>query len=195
MADNFGDARLEELKFLAELDRRGGVTESFTRGKRRDLVFFLISEHFVNEPNLDWNPPSTRLTSGLLGESDLECRLQENWVSLLSEFLAGRSVHLELSHSGRVRLSELKQAMTAGKIRERYGILRDGRHLETDLSIAILEASDGAPLSVGYLDMNGLKEINDTKGHDAGSAAMRVYFHAVAAALWRRRSGCSNALS
>ena len=38
MADNFGDARLEELKFLAELDRRWGVTESFTRGKRRDLV-------------------------------------------------------------------------------------------------------------------------------------------------------------
>ncbi len=180
---NFGDARLEELKLLAELDRLGGLTESFTRGPRQDMVAFLIFERLVNGLNIPWNPPSTRLTTGLPGESDLERRLQENWVSLLSEFLAGRSVHLELSHRGRVRLSELKQAMTTGKIREQFGILWDGRHVETDLQVAILDACKETSLSVGFLDMNGLKSINDTFGHDVGSLALRAYFHAVATAL------------
>ena len=42
---------------------------------------------------------------------------------------------------------------------------------------------EALPLSLGYLDMNGLKEINDTIGHDAGSKALQAYFHAVATAL------------
>lgn len=182
MPDRFGDARLEELKFLAELDR-GGLTESLEPGRRRDMVFSLVVQGFVTGPGFAWRDPGGRLTTGLPGESLLERQIQEWRIRALSDLLSQVSVHLEVTHLGRVRLSELKQALRADRTRERFGILWDGRHLETDLQIAILDASEDSPLSVGFLDMNGLKQINDTIGHDAGDLAVRAYFQAVATAL------------
>lgn len=73
--------------------------------------------------------------------------------------------------------------MRTGRNREPFGILWDGRHLETDLEIAMLDASEELPLSLGYLDMNGLKPINDTIGHDAGDLVLRAYFQAVSTLL------------
>jgi GGDEF domain-containing protein len=73
---------------------------------------------------------------------------------------------LRLTHAGRVRISELKQALRTGRIREQYGILWDGRHLETDLQIAVVDANEHAPLSVAFMDLNGLKSINDLVGHE-----------------------------
>lgn len=182
MTYRFGDARIEELKLLAELDHEGGMTITPEEGPVRDMIAFLVTERFVTAFNLPWTDNGVRF-SGLPGESPLERHLHECWVKGLSDVLAGKSVHLELTHRGRVRLSELKQAMRSGRIREQYGILWDARHFENDLQMAILDASESAPLSIGYLDMNGLKEINDNTGHDAGSLAVRAYFHAVAAAL------------
>lgn len=183
MADDFGDARLEELKLLAELDRSTGVTFTPKEGRERDMVFFLVYERFATAFNLRWRDTGGRLSSGLPGESPLERQLHECWVKSLSDVLTGQSVHLELTHKGRVRLSELKQALRTGKIREPFGILWDRRHLEADLQVAILEASQDCPLSLGYLDMNGFKKINDNIGHDAGDSALRAYFQAVATAL------------
>jgi diguanylate cyclase (GGDEF)-like protein len=57
------------------------------------------------------------------------------------------------------------------------------RHWEQDLQIAILDASPSTPLSVVYLDMNGLKTLNDQYGHDAGDRGLRAYFQAVASVL------------
>ena len=36
---------------------------------------------------------------------------------------------------------------------------------------------------IAYLDMNGVKHLNDTFGHDTGDRALRAYFEAVATAL------------
>lgn len=190
MADGFGDARLEELKLLAELDHRGGVPLQPKEGPERDMVFFLVYERFVTSFNLPWKATSTDSISGLPGESELERHLHECWVKSVSDVLEGRStVRLELTHKGRVRLSELRQALTTGRIREPLGILWDGRHLETGLQMAILDASETSPLSIGYLDMNGLKQINDSMGHDAGSMAVRVYFQAVSTVLADKGEG------
>jgi diguanylate cyclase (GGDEF)-like protein len=174
VTDQFGDARLEELKLLSELDHRGGLTITLPEGPYRDMIAFLVYERFVTAFNLPWRDTSWRL---------LEAHLHECWVKGLSDVLTGQSVHLELTHKGRVRLSELKQALTTGRTRETFGILWEGRHLETDLQIAILDASEDLPLSLGYLDMNGLKQINDTIGHDAGDLALRAYFQAVSTVL------------
>lgn len=183
MTEHFGDARLEELKLLAELDRRGGLTVTPMEGPQRDMILFLVHERFVTAFKLPWRDTGIHVTDGFPGESPLERHLHECWVKSLSDVLTGQSAHLELTHKGRVRLSELKQAMRTGRIREPFGILWDARHLENDLQISILDASEDLPLSLGYLDMNGLKEINDKIGHDAGSLALRAYFHAVATAL------------
>lgn len=131
MPEHFGDARLEELKLLSELDHRGGLTVTPAEGPYRDMVVFLVNERFATAFNLPWRDTSWRL---------LEGHLHECWVKGLSDVLTGQSVHLELTHKGRVRLSELKHALRAGKIREPFGILWDRRRLDTDLQVAILDA-------------------------------------------------------
>ena len=128
MTNGFGDARLEELKLLIELDRRGGITLHPREGPERDMVFFLVYERLANGFNLTWREPGGFAHSGLPGESPVERHLQDCWVKSVSDVLEGQSsVHLELTHKGRVRLSELKQALTTGKSRDQFGILWDGR--------------------------------------------------------------------
>jgi diguanylate cyclase (GGDEF)-like protein len=92
-------------------------------------------------------------------------------------------VTIRISHRGRVRLSELEQALKTGRDRDETGLLWVKRHLVTDLATAVLSASTEAPLSVAFLDMNGLKPINDTLGHRAGDEAIRAFFQAVLATL------------
>jgi diguanylate cyclase (GGDEF)-like protein len=60
------------------------------------------------------------------------------------------------------------------------------RHWERDLQIAILEAQEGSPLAVAYLDMNGLRQVNEVHGHDGGDDALKAYFQAVASVLGDR---------
>lgn len=53
----------------------------------------------------------------------------------------------------------------------------------TDIAIAVLSAGADSPLSVAFLDMNGLKTINDKYGHAAGDEAIRAYFQAILATV------------
>jgi len=85
-----------------------------------------------------------------------------------------------------VRLSELKQALRSGREREPFGILWDVRHWEQDLQVAIVDAQEEYPLAVAYLDMNGLKEVNNTRSHDDGDLALKAYFNSVASAIGGR---------
>ena len=52
-----------------------------------------------------------------------------------------------------------------------------------DLTIALVSASAESPVAVCMLDMNGLKQINDTVGHAAGDAAIDTYLKSVAVFL------------
>jgi diguanylate cyclase (GGDEF)-like protein len=186
MADRFGDARLEELKLLSEIERNPSIARRPEKGPWRDLIAFLIQARFVNDLQLDWDHTRMHGAGGLAGETPLERELHAVHIDCLSKVLAGQEIQLALTHRGRVRLSELKQALRAGREREPFGILWDVRHWEQELQVAILDAREGSPLALAYLDMNGLKQVNDTQGHEVGDLALKTYFQAVASALGDR---------
>src|SRR6266478_3392662 len=193
--DPFGDARVEELKLLSWTAQHGELSfPSVPSGPWHDLLVSILWSESLTVFSFEWakrayssegNPdPDLASSSGIPGESPLErARVSARVRAVWDLYQMCPPAGLRLTHSGRVRVSELKQALRAGRIREQYGMLWDGRHLQTDLQIALLDASEMAPLSVGFLDMNGLKDINDSVGHEAGSLAVRAYFQAVATAL------------
>ena len=117
-----GDARLEEMKLLSEIDRVGQKQVSPPPGPFRDLISFLIQDRLVND--LHALPGTVRYeqAGGLPGESFIERMLQGKYVETLCRVLEGSSVTLRLTHRGRVRLSELKQAVRSGREREPFGI-------------------------------------------------------------------------
>lgn len=97
-----------------------------------------------------------------------------------------------ITHRGRVRLSELRQQLRTGRDRDETGLLWAKRHVLTDLAIEVLSARPESPLSVAFLDMNGLKQINDVHGHAAGDGAIRSFFQIVAATLGRKGEAYRN---
>jgi diguanylate cyclase (GGDEF)-like protein len=148
----------------------------------RDLAASIAQQGYLNDLNLAWQysesdsmvPP---------GKSGLEMASLRQKIDTLARIFGGKEVGLQITHAGRVRMAELSQALRSGKIREQYGILWDGRHFDQDLNIALLDASEQAPTAVAYLDMNGLKSVNDEVGHGAGDIAIRAYFQAINTAL------------
>ena len=70
MTDHFGDARLEEMKFLTELDR-SGLTLTLEPGRKRDMVFSLVYQRFVSGSNLEWTAPAGPRWVSRPGESEL----------------------------------------------------------------------------------------------------------------------------
>jgi hypothetical protein len=170
----FGDARMEELKLLSWIAQNGELSfASVPSGPWHDLLLSLVStellttylfkwakDHFTREDDPD---PDLANSSGLPGESRLERTMIYAKVRAVYDLFEMRPPKgLRLTHPGRVRLSELKQALRAGREREPFGILWDVRHWEQDLQVAILDARGGSPLALAYLDMNGLKLVNDT---------------------------------
>ena len=182
------DARLKELELLSAIERSSPFKLGRQSGADRDLAAFLVSNRFVNDLNVQWqhfeNPPT-----GLPGESDLERKLNREHVDTLSKILGGLEVSLYITHSGRVRIAELSQTLRSGKLRDPFGILWDRRHFDVDLRVVQLEASEQTPVAVAYLDLNGLKAINDTRGHDAGDVVLTAYFQDASSALADRGDG------
>jgi diguanylate cyclase (GGDEF)-like protein len=197
-AEHFGDARVEELKLLSWVARHGSLwfnTEPSVAWQ--DLLVALVSGELLTTFRLQlarfgWadspNPsPDVVGSSGMPGESNLERAMVIAKLRAVHALYENRCPErFRLTHAGRVRLSELKQAIRSGREREPFGILWDVRHWEQDLQVAILDVNEDTPLALAYLDMNGLKQVNDTYGHDAGDLALRTYFQAVASALGDR---------
>lgn len=84
-----------------------------------------------------------------------------------------------MGHLGRLRLYELQDHLKATRLRDPFGILFDGRYVERDLAIAIMNSRPETPASLAYLDMNGLKAFNEDGDHATGDAAIKAFFHAV----------------
>lgn len=87
MRNDFGDARLAELRLLAELDKRGHVRLQPREGPERDMLFFLVYERFATTFDLPWRATITTRPSGLPGESELERHIHECWVKSVSDVL------------------------------------------------------------------------------------------------------------
>nr|WP_253816561.1 GGDEF domain-containing protein [Myxococcus xanthus] len=97
--------------------------------------------------------------------------------------LNGEYVNIEIGHLGRLRLYELQDQLRATRLREAFGILYDGRYVERDLSVAIMNCRTDDPVSLAYLDMNGLKAFNEDGDHATGDTAIKAFFHAIEEAL------------
>lgn len=182
MTEMMNDARLRELVYLAKLEREGLLRDSDAKDSpHRRLLVHLVHEGYVNDASRSHWPDYDNVFRENINM--LQQRIEkEKWTNI-ARLVAGQDVGLQISHRGSVRRSELEQALKTGRAREEFGILLAGRYWERDLSIALLGASTAAPVSVAFLDMNGLKAINDTLGHAIGDDAIKTFLHAVSSAI------------
>jgi diguanylate cyclase (GGDEF)-like protein len=173
MPSNSKDARLRELQFLARLDREGRVDLTVAvEDPDRLMILHLLRERYVNH---------LAALEGTSGEiPDLEDALRDRLAHDLDLLLKVEPVAFRINHKGRLRLAELEHALQTGRDRDPTGLMFSKRHLDRDLAIAILWARPEAPASVAFVDMNGLKVINDRYGHGAGDDAIRTYLRVVA---------------
>ncbi len=194
----FADARVEEMKLLSWTAQHGELCFPSVPGAPwHDLLVSLVLSDLLTVFSFEWaqtvfskspnQRPDLASSSGIVGESPLERAIVSARIRAIFDLYEMRPpAGLRLTHRGRVRLSELKQALRAGRDREPFGILWDVRHWELDLQIALLEAREESPLVLAYLDMNGLKQVNERHLHDGGDDALKAYFHAVASVLGDR---------
>jgi diguanylate cyclase (GGDEF)-like protein len=173
------DARIRELEFLMRIERKGSVSANILdedgavlRDPRvKEMIVHLLSEGYLNG------------VEHAAGREDWELMRRSAEVQYwddIGQVLRKQQVTLRLSHKGRVRISELRDALTTGKYRDPSGLLWSKRHYERDFTVAVLGAGAGSPLSLAVLDMNGLKKVNDEHGHDAGDQVIKTYLQAVA---------------
>src|SRR6266446_9302873 len=168
MLTHAADARIRELQFLAKLDREERVVITVAvEDPDRLMILHLLRERYVNDL------AALTHTSGEI--PDLEDALRNRLVHDLDLLLKVEPVTFRINHKGRLRLAELEHALQTGRDRDPTGLMLSKRHLDQDLAIAVLSARPETPVSVAFLDMNGLKAINDRQGHDAGDKAIRTY--------------------
>src|SRR6266446_6199 len=180
------DPRLEELEYLAELEREwnGRAEKHPDDTPRRRLVAELILAGHVNGVDYFSNLSVSAIESG--DPRFFQRVLDGNRVRDIGSLLGGKEIRVKISHQGRVRKSEIEQQLRSGRDREPFGILISKRHFQIDLTLALIRCESQAPVSVGVIDMNGLKTINDTLGHNAGDEAIKSYLLAVAGVLETR---------
>jgi len=173
MPPHHRDARLRELQFLARLDREGRVDLTVAvEDPDRLMILHLLRERYVNH---------LAALEGTSGEiPDLEDALRDRLAHDLDLLLKVEPVAFRINHKGRLRVAELEHALQTGRDRDPTGLMFSKRHLDRDLAIAILSARPETPVSVAFLDMNGLKSINDRHGHRAGDEAITTYLRVLA---------------
>lgn len=187
MSNYTNDARFRELQFLAQFeqtrwvrkhyDRSGG---SFESSKERQMILSLILRGMLNGPDVrDTSYRNAYVNNTYELATSMEQQNRTETARLIESLLNGQEVTLEMGHLGRLRLFELQDQLRATRLREAFGILFDGRHVERDLAVAILNSRPDEPVSLAYLDMNGLKSFNEDGDHATGDAAIKAFFHVV----------------
>lgn len=192
MSDYTNDARFQEIQFLSHFERnrwkavcfdRDGST--FEQAKEYDMILSLLDGDMLNGPDIRARsfPDMYEHRHETSFAAMWEHRDRHAKAELIARLLHGDEIHLELGHEGRKRLARLRDELKATRLREMFGILFDGRHVERDLAIAIFNSRPEAPVSLAYLDMNGLKAFNEDGDHTTGDIAIKTFFHAVEKAV------------
>jgi diguanylate cyclase (GGDEF)-like protein len=185
------DARFQELEYLAQFERTRWVDElfpgsgSFERDKKRQMIASLILRGMLNGPDVQakhYTPGKHSSAYANLGES-MEQYIRTEQAQLIHALMNGERVNLEMGHLGRLRLFELQDQLRATRQREAFGILFDARDVERDVAVAILNSRPDSPVSLAYLDMNGLKAFNEDGDHATGDAAIKAFFHVLEKAV------------
>jgi diguanylate cyclase (GGDEF)-like protein len=186
------DARIDELEYLTELARQPeGRTEPEQPEDtpHRRMLVHLLNAQLVNGMAVDAPSPASAAWLQHAQMSDLEWQASMKRAENIANVLNGKPVEVRISHKGRVRVAELRQQLKTGREREPFGVLIARRHFDADLKTAILDASQVSPVSVAVLDVNGLKVINDKRGHPAGDAMLKVYLQTVADVVGNKGEG------
>jgi len=180
MANGIRDARLRELKFLSMLERRGPASHASASG---DSTHTAMVAHLLNEGFL--NGVATPVASDDAWDT-LNERLISDRQRELYGVLHGQPVLLAINHKGLVRLAELEQQLLSGRDLDSFGIVLNKRHVLKDTTIALTHALETEPVSLAYLDLNGLKRVNELHGHQAGDELLRTYLKTLQALMGDR---------
>jgi diguanylate cyclase (GGDEF)-like protein len=180
MTQTFGDAREEELRFLLEVERvhPAGVLlrPEMENMARREMIAWLLAEHL-------FFGPGDQVGSSHAHANPFD-KSRDVAFTAMKMLANGQAVdNVRLSHKGRLRISELRESLRSGRIRDATGIVFDGRHADRALRVAVIEATRDRPLAIAFLDLNGMKQANDSLGHAAGDVLVRAYLNAVDAAI------------
>jgi diguanylate cyclase (GGDEF)-like protein len=176
MFQRMGDARLDELRFLARLEREQSISVAYGDGRDSDvrIAIHLLQAGLVNDAT------AAPLVKERYGRNDLfDHQLADSRWHAISDIHAGKRAVIYATHAAAVRRAELEQALQRDRLKDPTGILWDSRYAMRDLQIALWAASEKEPVVVAYLDMNGLREINNKMGHDVGDAAIRAFVEAI----------------
>jgi len=183
------DARLDELRFLARLERERRIEFAGEDPKTVPdvgIAIHLLASGTVN--NATTTPPFNRqeFRDGDTrhdGPTPYAARIEfERWkaIGLLHE---RQQVYIFATHASAVRRADLEQSIQRGRLKDPMGIVFDGRHAVRDLQVALFSASKAEPVTVAFLDMNGLKRFNEDHDHDAGDDAIRALLEVIADAI------------
>jgi len=136
--ESFGDARVEELRLLSWTDQHSGMSfASVPGGPWHDLLISLVSRDLLTVFSFQWAKETWSREGirdlaaplGMPGDTALVRAIALARIRAMYDLYEVRPPEgLRLTHLGRVRISELKQALRAGREREPFGVLWDVRH-------------------------------------------------------------------
>ena len=175
------DARLEELRFLTRLERDRVIDLSGREPKDPEvrIAIGLLAAGVVNDAStVSLNQHYYEVPPG--GANLYKQYVEGEQWKIINALHQRGYARIDATHASACRRAELEQRIQTGRLKDPTGILFDGRYAERDVQMALWAASADEPLALAFLDMNGLKQINDTFGHEAGDDAVRSFFEVIA---------------
>jgi diguanylate cyclase (GGDEF)-like protein len=194
------DPRLVEIDFLMDLERHEKLlvqcsgwreAEAYLATGDADSVNEEAELHIVAEGHARLYGTDARRFRGMIN-SLLADGLIAGWEMTggypisahtnLPEGFPNQQFHIQINHSGRVHLWNLRDALLRDPDLEPFG-LRSRAAWDRDLFVKLRWATPAAPLSVIFLDLDNFGTVNKKYGHEVGDAVLRATFQLVRSAV------------